>query len=111
MRLTPLENLLIKRLSERLPSGVSDVFVFGSRARGKSGADSDLDIALVVDERWSGDPRSFEKLVSTLAFELADEVADGELPLQLVPIFPSDRRMPIWKQIQMDGVRVCQMKK
>lgn len=107
MRLTPLENLVIQRLAKQLPPGVQEVFVFGSRARGRSTARSDLDVALVVGEDWSGDRRQFERAVSDLAFELADEVADGELPLQLVPIFPADRRMPIWTRIQHEGVRVC----
>jgi len=107
MRLSPLENLLLDRLAGRLPPGVAEVFVFGSRARGRSGPDSDLDVALVLDDDWSGDERAFERSVAGLAFDLVDEVADGEIPLQLVPIFPGDKRMPIWKAIQRDGVRVC----
>lgn len=110
MRLSPLENLLIDRLAGRLPPGVAEVFVFGSRARGRSGPDSDLDVALVIEDGWSGDQRAFERAVAGLAFDLADEVAGGEIALQLVPIFPGDRRLPLWKEIQRDGVRVCRMK-
>jgi hypothetical protein len=51
-----------------------------------------------------------ERAVAGLAFDLADEVAGGEIALQLVPIFPGDRRLPLWKEIQRDGVRVCRMK-
>lgn len=110
MHLSPLENLLIDRIAARLPSGVAEVIVFGSRARGRSGPESDLDVALVVEGGWSGNQRAFERAVAGLAFDLADDVAGGEIALQLVPSFPGDRRLPLWKEIQRDVVRVCRTK-
>jgi len=46
---------LVETLKSRLPentrSHISQVIVFGSRARGEAGEDSDLDVAILVDNK------------------------------------------------------------
>lgn len=45
--------LLLKRLLERFPDEVQQVSLFGSKARGDFGADSDIDVlVLVKNESW-----------------------------------------------------------
>ncbi len=51
-RLSPIETDIVKRLSLALEKGypeVEGVVVFGSRARGTSREDSDLDVAVILD--------------------------------------------------------------
>lgn len=89
---TPLEHRIFQRLADEIRTAglpVSALRVFGSRARGHSRADSDLDIAVVVDS--DRDP-ALERRIQALGEHLSvdDEDSGHRLRVQTVPFFRGD---------------------
>jgi predicted nucleotidyltransferase len=89
-RYSPLERALLARVVREvadLPAQM--VAVFGSRARGHSGVDSDLDVAVRLDMRRS---RPVEQRLETLAEDLsvADAASRHRVRVQIVPLFDDD---------------------
>lgn len=89
---TPLEHSIFQRMAEEIRTAglpVSALRVFGSRARGHSSAESDLDIAVVVDsDRNPG----LERRILALGeqFSQEDEDSGRRLRVQTVPLFRDD---------------------
>lgn len=89
---TPVEHLIFQRLADAVRAAGLPVIalrVFGSRARGRSHADSDLDIAVEVDsDRNPG----LERRILALGEQLSeqDEASGHRLRVQTVPFFRGD---------------------
>jgi predicted nucleotidyltransferase len=93
MRLyTPLERSIFKRLADEIRAAdlpVTALRVFGSRARGRSRADSDLDIAVEVD--CARDP-ALARRIQALGERVSVQYEDSghRLRVQTVPMFRGD---------------------
>ncbi len=87
LHLTPLERVRIARAIERLAAEprVLRIRLFGSRARGRSRPDSDLDLAVDVAAPRH---RDLEGWLAETAFDRDDEPAAPLL--QVVPIFAGE---------------------
>ncbi len=92
--LTPAEQDVVRRFCaglRRLPELPVQVAIFGSRARGGSGVNSDLDVAVVMACGRSG---QIERSLVSLAHQAGAPYreADAGIHLRPVPIFAEDRR-------------------
>lgn len=90
-RLSPAEERLLEEFLGRLHASVPDgaveaVRVFGSRARGDSNENSDLDVAVMLREGW--EQRPIQHLVTDAAFGAAEALHAHELGLQALVIPP-----------------------
>lgn len=107
-RLAPAEERLlapfVARLIAAVPDGtVTAVKVFGSRARGESGVDSDLDVA--VEVAADADVKGVQSLAVDLATDLMAEHDAFELGLAPVVLAPG----PLWglrAAIARDGLPI-----
>jgi len=81
-QLAPLERQaaleFARLLLERLPQRVLDVRVFGSRARGEAGPDSDLDILVLLDDA----PLNVQNSISDMGCDL---LLSMDLPFCIAP--------------------------
>ncbi len=107
-RLSPSEDVLLRdfvgRLLAAAPAGaIAAIRVFGSRARGESGPNSDLDVAVLLRE--GADPAPLRRLATDAAFD-AMEARDAQdlalAPLVLPPGPPTGVRAAIIR----DGLTV-----
>lgn len=107
-RLSPAEEALLRdfiaRLSAAAPAGaIAAIHVFGSRARGESGAHSDLDVA--VELTGEADPRHLGTLTADAAFDAA-EARDAQ-DLGLAPVvLPPGPRTGLRDAIDRDGIEL-----
>jgi predicted nucleotidyltransferase len=90
-RLSPSESRLLDEFVSRLlaaaPTGaVTAVRVFGSRARGSSGRDSDLDVA--VEVAATADPHRLGEIVAEAQWRSEDELDLLELGLSPIVLPP-----------------------
>lgn len=107
-RLSPAEEALLRDYVARLlaaapPDVIAAVRVFGSRARGASGPDSDLDVA--IELRDGADRRRLHALAADLAFD-AMEARDAH-DLGLAPVvLPPGPRTGLRDAVARDGIDV-----
>ena len=106
--LTPAEQDVLRRFCAglgRLPVLPSQVSVFGSRARGGSTPQSDLDIAILVDTPKSP---SFEQAMYSLAAQAQAPYQDGGVGIHLKPValFSEDRHTGFFNTIRKEMVPV-----
>jgi len=97
---------LSRSVEEEVPEA-SQIIVFGSRARGDSNEDSDLDIAIVLDAPY------IEKWIWEKLWDIKRRVQEGlqadELPITLTPIAQRDlvsRDFGVEKTIKTEGITV-----
>jgi len=104
-QLTPLENALLADFAARVRAlagaRLERIAVFGSRARGGSRADSDLDVAVFLA---GGEDRPLRERVYRAAAEAAATVEGGE-PALLQPavIFAASARTRFVERIEREG--------
>ena len=107
-RLSPSEEALLREFLARLlaaaPTGaIQAVRVFGSRARGESGPDSDLDVA--VELREDADRATLHRLAADAAFD-AMEARDAH-DLGLAPlVLPPGPPVGVRAAIARDGLTI-----
>ena len=71
LKLTPDEQTWLdayrQALRERFPDLIEDIIIFGSKARGDAGPDSDVDVLIILQEG----EREIKKAIRRLGHELA----------------------------------------
>ncbi len=104
-QLTPLENALLAEFSERVRAlagaRLERIVVFGSRARGGSRADSDLDVAVFVA---GNEDRALRAAIYSAAADAAAALEGGDLaPLQPSVIFAGSPRTGFVDIVEREG--------
>ena len=110
LKLTPAEQAWLdgyrQTLAEDYPGLVDDILIFGSKARGDAGPDSDLDVLVVLTEA----DRRVKDDIGYLGYLLA--VLSGAVPSILV--YTKDEwaerekdGSPFYGAVMRDGVRVA----
>lgn len=93
--LQAMGNLAVEPLLERLARGCSSLpevrlaFLFGSQATGRARPDSDVDVALLVDDAEVRDPGATGRTLRRIAGRLGREVASTRLDLVLLNQAPA----------------------
>lgn len=93
----------VRRLREKFAERIAHVWLFGSKARGDSGPESDIDLLVVT----RADGWEFEKQVNRLALDvdlsydvvLSDHMIDIDRFRQMAA-----RQEPLYKNIQREGI-------
>ncbi len=110
MPLSPIEDRIIKDLvravKEKMPEVVK-IIIFGSRLRGPSHEDSDLDVAVVFSE----DKINFHHWQSLweIKWNVLTAIDAEEFPLSLMPVTNSELskvQEPFFKELKATGVIV-----
>ena len=91
--LTPTEQDVVRRFCAGLPRLAElplKVAIFGSRAKGGSGVNSDLDIAVIME---CGRSEQVERILASVAFQAGAPYREGDAGIYVkpVPIFSEDR--------------------
>lgn len=111
--LTPGEHLLLARFVELVrdavaPTTLERVTLFGSRARGTSHRDSDLDVAVFVT--WAAASRPNQRQLAHRLAEIADQAQAGweDLPLLRPILIAADQpiKQTLLAAIEIDGVQL-----
>lgn len=100
--LTPAEQDVVRRFCgglRRLPELPLHVAIFGSRAKGGSGVNSDLDVAVVMESHQSA---QVSRTLAALAYKAAAPYQEdgGGIHLKPVPIFIEDRHKGFFTAIR-----------
>jgi len=110
VRLSFIEEEILKLLSsiidKELPKATK-LLLFGSRARGESGEDSDLDLAVVVDLPVID--KAFWDRLWAIKWRVLELLDSEEFPLSLIPITLTDFRTGdsgIIREIKREGIVV-----
>lgn len=105
-----LEKEILKRLSglivEGLPEAVQ-VIVFGSRSRGKSDENSDLDAAIIIDAPFIG--KEIWDRIWDIKWQVLEALNSEEFPLSLIPITLKDfisRDSGLEEVIKTEGIQI-----
>ena len=115
MRTVPLHQLLPKDVADRLlafkqdvmhalPDAVEDVILFGSRARGDAQADSDYDLAVLLNGGFADDGDICRRI-----WDVAWEHLNEDVFIQAVPVSADAFRPPrseLAMRIEADGIPV-----
>jgi predicted nucleotidyltransferase len=114
-RLSPIETDIVKRLSAALEKGYPEaegVVVFGSRARGTSHEDSDLDVAVILDtNRIAKD--NWDR-VWQVKWAVLEQLDAEDFPLSLMLIPKSEYETAesgVELEIRREGIPVWHRKK
>lgn len=104
-QLTPLENALLAEFSERVRAltgaRLERIVIFGSRVRGGSRADSDLDVAVFVS---GNEDRSLRSGIYAAAAEVSTALEGGDMaPLQPSVIFAGSPRTRFVDIVEREG--------
>ena len=106
--LTPTEQDVVRRFCaglRRLPQLPLKVAIFGSRAKGGSGVNSDLDVAVVMG---CGRSRGIERTLASLAHRAHAPYREGDAGIRLRPVavFSEDQAKGFFSaiRIQMEAV-------
>jgi uncharacterized protein len=97
----------VDRLRDTLGERLVHVCVFGSRARGDAGPDSDLDVLVIVEP--DSQRIELETTVSDIAFDVSLEHAIHVSPTVLTRSAFADprwRAMPFLRAIEREGIPV-----
>lgn len=108
MLLSPTEEAILKNFIEAIKTKAPEavkVIVFGSRARGHSNEDSDLDVAVVL----SADKIEFRhwQMLWKIKWEVLQALQAEEFPLSLVPVAEKEittQEEPFSKELKNKGV-------
>lgn len=105
-RLTPLENALLAEFAARVRvlagHRLRQILVFGSRIRGGSGPDSDLDVAVFVS---GAEDRVLRARIYAVAAQAAAALDGGEAaPLQPSVIFEGSPRTGFVHVVEHEGI-------
>lgn len=103
--LTDLERPLLAALVARLSAAsarVRAIVLFGSRARGRSTPESDLDVAVLVAGRR--DPRLEDRIVAIAADEQWRAPFDGALRLSPLVVFSGEPAGAIRRTLDREGI-------
>src|SRR6056297_1559183 len=94
---------LIRRLQERLGSNLTEVWLFGSRARGDHSSDSDYDILIVAD----GDINNIREIVSEEEYRLLQSDEELVVSIAYTPEkWSLDENSPLGWNIRKEGIRL-----
>lgn len=105
-----IEKKILKRLAELVESEMPEavlIIVFGSRARGKSDENSDLDVAIIIDA-----PRVTKEIwnrIWHIKWTILEALNSEEFPLSLSLITLKDfatRDFGLEDSIKTEGVRI-----
>lgn len=101
--LSPLDKLIINGLIELFSGEVNNIILFGSRARGDSHLESDMDIALIYQGEITG---SAFKDIQDRVFDMVDELlGDATIyPVRCIPFEHDKLNGSLWAQIEKEGV-------
>ena len=103
-QLTPLENALLGDFAPRVRAiagaRLQRIVVFGSRVRGSSRADSDLDVAVFLS---GAEDRALRAAIYSAAAEAAAALAGGEALLQPSAIFAGSPRTGFVDVVEREG--------
>ena len=99
----PVLATFVRDLQDALGAHLRGVWLFGSRARGKSNVESDYDVCVVVD----GNAEQAERIVSATSYEILDRYED----LIGGPVYDGEEwkhslNTPLGWNIRKDGVRL-----
>ena len=102
--LTPLEQRIVSLVARRAaqqPAAIG-VWVFGSRARGDSDEDSDLDLAV---EFSSVETAALRQWLEHVRQKVEGAVLDDQWPglLDLVGLYPNDVDPRLTRQVRVEG--------
>jgi predicted nucleotidyltransferase len=99
----PVLATFVRDLREALGAQLREVWLFGSRARGESNAESDYDVCVVVD----ANAEQAERVVSAESYEILDRYED----LISGPVYDREEwerslNTPLGWNIRKEGVRL-----
>ncbi|MCX8027638.1 MAG: nucleotidyltransferase domain-containing protein [Thermodesulfovibrionales bacterium] len=112
LTLSSLEHQILDKLVDaiqRVMQDVVEIIVFGSRARGHSNENSDLDVAVVLDTE-SISKETWQQFWD-LKWKVLDELDVEEFPLSLTLITRKDifsRDFGLEKSLKTEGIRIWQ---
>jgi predicted nucleotidyltransferase len=105
-----LEKEILKRLSsiiEKEMPEASQIIVFGSRARGGSDENSDLDVAVIIDAPAIS--KEIWERIWDIKWRVLESFNSEEFPLSLSPITLNDfisRDFGLEEAIKTEGIRI-----
>lgn len=111
--LTPIEQKMVERFISSVSDveGVKYLYLFGSRARLEGHAESDIDIAVVVERRNSA--KKITRHIIDLSVRIAEELGvSGDLMLSPIVIEKSllKAKVGIGRRIKEEGILVWSKK-
>ena len=109
LKLTPDEQTWLdayrQALRERFPDLIEDIIIFGSKARGDAGPDSDVDVLIILQEG----EREIKKAVRRLGHELSvlsDAVPSIMVYTKVEWMERGQSGSPFYRAVMRDGVQV-----